>query len=319
MPDVLMELLEKLVMQTSNTAFSRNTNLQNLLVLTAIGAAPDRVMEYIRRLDNYDGPDIAPSCISAGLFEEAYTIYYKFEKFDDALDVLLVHLKDFSRAEEFAVRMNRPDVWLKLGIAQLENGIVADGIRSLINARDISRWDLVVQASRDDAEDNMDLLDALTDVEEFLVVGGHKANLEEVGDRCFDIELYHAAKMMFRAVPCWGKLAHTHIMLKEYKEAVYAAKKADRIPTWRIVCFGCVDGLHWTELPTIRGHTREYSRNWQYCYRNTEKIKCSTSAECGTRNSMSRESAEHAKRRICGIASHFCTLHTKNSTMLPPS
>ncbi len=276
MPDVLMELLEKLVMQTSNTAFSRNTNLQNLLILTAIGAAPQRVIEYIRRLDNYDGPDIAPSCISAGLFEEAYTIYYKFEKFDDALDVLLEHLKDFSRAEEFAIRLDRPDVWLKLGIAQLNNGIVADGIRSLIRARDVSKWELVVQASRDDAESESDFkmivkflriarkkirepelaqiaidtellfslcrLNALTDVEEFMVVGGCKANLEEVGDRCFDIELYIAAKMMFRAVPCWGKLAHTHIMLKEYKEAVYAAKKADRIPTWRIVCYGCVDG-----------------------------------------------------------------------------
>lgn len=277
MPDVLMELLEKLVMQTSNTAFSRNTNLQNLLILTAIGAAPERVIEYIRRLDNYDGPDIAPSCIGAGLFEEAYTIYYKFDKYDDALDVLLEHLKDFSRAEEFAIRMDRPDVWLKLGVAQLENQIVADGIRSLIRARDVTRYDLVVTASRDDAETDSDLkmivkfmriarkkirepelaqraidtelvfslcrLHALTDVEEFLVTGGHKANLEEVGDRCFDIELYMAAKMMFRAVPCWGKLAHTHIMLKEYREAVSAAKKADRIPTWRIVCFGCVDGL----------------------------------------------------------------------------
>lgn len=277
MPEVLMELLEKLVMQTSNTAFSRNTNLQNLLILTAIGAAPERVIEYIRRLDNYDGPDIAPSCIGAGLFEEAYTIYYKFQKFDDALDVLLDHIKDFQRAEEFAVRLDRPDVWLKLGVAQLQNQIVADGIRSLIRARDVSRYDLVVTASRDDAETTSDFkmivkfmriarkkirepelarqaidtelvfslcrLHALTEVEEFLVTGGHKANLEEVGDRCFDIELYVAAKMMFRAIPIWSKLAHTHIMLKEYREAVSAAKKADRIPTWRIVCFGCVDGL----------------------------------------------------------------------------
>lgn len=277
MPDVLMELLEKLVMQTSNTAFARNTNLQNLLILTAIGAAPERVIEYVRRLDNYDGPDLAPSCIGAGLFEEAYTIYYKFKKYDDALDVLLDHLKDFSRAEEFAIRMDRPDVWLKLGIAQLENQIVADGIRSLIRARDVSRYDLVVEASREDAETDSDFkmivkflriarkkirepelaqraidtelvfslcrLHALTDVEEFLVTARHKANLEEVGDRCFDIELYVAAKMMFRAIEAWGKLAHTHIMLKEYREAVWAAKKADRIPTWRIVCFGCVDGL----------------------------------------------------------------------------
>ena len=276
MPEVLMEMLEKLVMQTSNTAFSRNTNLQNLLILTAIGAAPERVMEYARRLDNYDGPDVAPSCIDAGLFEEAYTMYYKFEKFDDALDVLLVHIKDFDRGQEFAIRMNRPDVWLKLGVAQLENDLVADGIRSLIKARDVSHYEIVVEAARYSAESNDDFkmivkfmriarkkirepesaqrsidtelvfalcrLHALTDVEEFIISSGHKANLEEVGDRCFDIELYHAAKMMFRAVPEYSKLAHTHIMLKEYKEAVSAARKANKIPTWRIVCFGCVDG-----------------------------------------------------------------------------
>lgn len=276
MPDVLMEMLEKLVMQTSNTAFARNTNLQNLLILTAIGAAPERVMEYVRRLDNYDGPDVAPSCIGAGLFEEAYTIYYKFQKFDDALDVLLDHLKDFDRAQEFAIRMNRVDVWLRLGIAQLENAFVADGIKSLMRAKDVTQHSLVVDASRNDAETTDDFkmiakfmrvarkkirepelarqaidtelvyslcrLHALTDVEEFIITPGHHTNLEEVGDRCFNIELYQAAKMMFRAIPQYPKLAHTHIMLKEYKEAVSAAKKANRIPTWRIVCFGCVDG-----------------------------------------------------------------------------
>lgn len=277
MPDVLMELLEKLVMQTSNTAFSRNTNLQNLLILTAIGAAPERVMEYIRRMDNYDGPDIAPSCIGAGLFEEAYTIYYKFNKFDDALDVLIEHLKDFERAEEFAIRMERPDVWLKLGVAQLEHGIVADGIKSLMRARDASYYALVVDCARNKATTHEDFkmvskfcrvarkkirepetarraidtelvhalcrIDALTDVEEFIVTQAHYADLEDVGDRCFDVELYTASKMMFRAIEHWPKLAHAHVMLREFREAVHIAKKAKSIPTWRIVCYACVDAL----------------------------------------------------------------------------
>ena len=39
--------------------FSENRNLQNLLILTAIKADRDRVMEYINRLDNFDGPAIA--------------------------------------------------------------------------------------------------------------------------------------------------------------------------------------------------------------------------------------------------------------------
>lgn len=39
--------------------FSENKNLQNLLILTAIKADRERVMEYINRLDNFDGPEIA--------------------------------------------------------------------------------------------------------------------------------------------------------------------------------------------------------------------------------------------------------------------
>jgi clathrin heavy chain len=84
-------------------------------------------------------------------------------------------------------------------------------------------------------------IDALTDVEEFIVTQAHYADLEDVGDRCFDVELYVAAKMMFRAVEAWSKLAHTHVKLGEYREAVHVAKKAKSITTWRIVCFACVD------------------------------------------------------------------------------
>lgn len=35
---------------------------------------------------------------------------------DDALDVLLEHIKDFDRVQEFAIRLDRTDVWLRLGI-----------------------------------------------------------------------------------------------------------------------------------------------------------------------------------------------------------
>lgn len=44
---------------TQGSDFSENKNLQNLLILTAIKADKERVMEYINRLDNFDGPEIA--------------------------------------------------------------------------------------------------------------------------------------------------------------------------------------------------------------------------------------------------------------------
>ena len=56
MPEELIELLEKIVLQTS--AFSNNPNLQNLLILTAIKADKTRVMEYVNRLDDFNGPEV---------------------------------------------------------------------------------------------------------------------------------------------------------------------------------------------------------------------------------------------------------------------
>ena len=57
LPGELIELLERIVLQGSD--FSNNKNLQNLLILTAIKACKEKVMEYVNRLDNFDGPDIA--------------------------------------------------------------------------------------------------------------------------------------------------------------------------------------------------------------------------------------------------------------------
>ncbi|KAF4735862.1 hypothetical protein FOZ62_011624, partial [Perkinsus olseni] len=57
LPNELIELLEKIVLHNSD--FSDNRTLQNLLILTAIKADKSRVMDYVHRLDNYDGPEIA--------------------------------------------------------------------------------------------------------------------------------------------------------------------------------------------------------------------------------------------------------------------
>ena len=63
LPNELIGLLEKLVL--GGGEFSANKNLQNLLILTAIrcahepGAPEGRAMEYIHRLDNFDGKEIA--------------------------------------------------------------------------------------------------------------------------------------------------------------------------------------------------------------------------------------------------------------------
>jgi clathrin heavy chain len=59
LPNELIELLERIILHGTNSDFNNNRNLQNLLILTAIKADKERVMDYIKRLDNFDGPDIA--------------------------------------------------------------------------------------------------------------------------------------------------------------------------------------------------------------------------------------------------------------------
>lgn len=269
MPDKLMEMLEKLVLQTANSTFARNTNLQNLLILTAIKADTGRVMEYVRRLDNYDGADIAQVAVGEELFNEALAIHQKFEQHDLAIGVILDHMKDFPRGEEYALKVDLPPVWSKLGVAQLEDGQMAAGVGSLMKAKDPGPYMAVIEAAqKGGAPEDFELVvkflkfvrnkvkdikvvdteivfalckcKKLTEVEEFISLP-NGADLEEAGDRCVDDELYSAAKLLFSAVNNYGKLAPVLVRMGDFQGAVEAARKADRVRTWRAVCFACVD------------------------------------------------------------------------------
>lgn len=90
LPNELIELLEKIVLE--NSLFSDHRNLQNLLILTAIKADRTRVMEYITRLDNYDAPDIANIAIGSELYEEAFAIFKKFDVNTSAIQVNTEHV-----------------------------------------------------------------------------------------------------------------------------------------------------------------------------------------------------------------------------------
>lgn len=126
LPNELIELLEKLVLE--NSAFSENKNLQNLLILTAIKADKSRVMDYINRLSNYDAPDIAGIAIGAGLLEEAFTVYRKYGVHANAIAVLLDHLNNLERAREYAEKCDLPEAWSKLAKAQLDNAKVDEAV-----------------------------------------------------------------------------------------------------------------------------------------------------------------------------------------------
>ena len=146
LPHELIGLLERLVLQRS--VFSDNRNLQNLLLLTAIKAAPDKVKDFIHRLDNFDGPQIAEIAVSDEhqLYEEAFEIYKKCDVPDKAMDVLLEKIEDVDRAQEFAQRVQIPAVWSKLAGAQLDSGLVQEAIESFIKAKDASTYLAIIEA-----------------------------------------------------------------------------------------------------------------------------------------------------------------------------
>jgi clathrin heavy chain len=163
LPNELIELLEKIVLD--NSAFSEHryvifttysmyvlygiiydfSNLQNLLILTAIKADRSRVMEYIQRLDNYDAPDIANIAIGSELYEEAFAIFKKFDVNTSAIQVLIENVNNLDRAYEFAERCNEPGVWASLAKAQLKYGLVKEAVDSFIKADDPGAYMEVVQ------------------------------------------------------------------------------------------------------------------------------------------------------------------------------
>ena len=104
-------------------------------------------MDYINRLENYDAPDIANIAISNQLYEEAFSIYKKFEVNTSAIQVLIDHIKDLDRAYEFAERCNEPGVWSQLANAQIRQGLVKEAIDSFIKADDPTSYLEVVNVA----------------------------------------------------------------------------------------------------------------------------------------------------------------------------
>ena len=263
LPSELIELLDKIVME--GTEFSDHKSLQNLLILTAIGADPHRVMGYLEKLSNYDAPDIANICINSSLFEEAFFIFKKFKNNVAAVDVLLNNIGDINRGKEFADKIAEPAVFSKLGQAQLKQQLVKEAIESFIKANDHEFFPEVIEGARQqNIYENLvtylqmcrkkakepriesELIFAfaktnkLSDLEEFINTP-NCAQIQMIGDRCFDEKLFESAKLLYNNINNFVRLASTLVHLKQYNNAVDAARKANSTKTWKEVNLACVD------------------------------------------------------------------------------
>ena len=263
MPIELIDLLEKIILEES--AFSDNRNLQNLLILTAIKSDKARVRGYIQKLDNYDSQDVAQIAITAGLHEEAFDIYQKTGSHADAINVLVDHVVSIDRASEYAEKVDSPEVWSRLGKAQLDGLRVTDSIDSYIKAKDPSNYAEVIEIA-DRAGKSEDLIKYLQmarrtvreplvdtslllafaktervhDLEDFLQ-GSNVADVNKAGDDCYEAEQYQAAKILFTSISNWARLASTLVHLGEYQNAVDCARKANSIKVWKQVNQVCID------------------------------------------------------------------------------
>merc|ERR1719219_688916 len=82
--------------------------------------------------------------------------------------------------------------------------------------------------------------DRLAELEDF-IAGGNNAHIQDVGDRCYDSEMYNAAKVLYTSIRSYGKLARVLVELGEFNAAVEAARRANSTKTWKDVCFACVE------------------------------------------------------------------------------
>jgi len=265
LPNELIELLEKIVLHKS-ADFGKNKNLQNLLILTAIKADKSRVMDYINRLDNYDGPEIAKIALGDpyNLYEEAFLIYKKCNLQAEAMETLLGNVQSMERAQEFAARCGDATVWYKLGKAQLGHAQVAEAIDSYLKAENAADYAEVITAAereglyddltrfllmaRKNAKDQLidtELVysyaktDHLAEMEEF-VSSTNTANILSVGDRLYEEGCFKACKILYQSISSNSKLAACHVQLEEYTQAVEAARKANNPKTWKEVNIACV-------------------------------------------------------------------------------
>lgn len=269
----LMSLLEKIVLH--NSEFAQYKKLQNLLIITAIKCDKARVMDYINRLDNYDGPQIAKIAMGEQykLYEEAFVIYKKKGMNLDSIEVLLDYIQDLDRARDFAEKVNQADVWSKLGNAYLDKFLTNEAIDCYLRSKDSTQFLRVIhivdnesedaegnsakyenllkylnmarEATRDPAIDNaytyaLARLNKIPELEAFLS-NTNSADCQKVGDKCFKLKMYEAAKVLYTVVKNNSKISSCLVHMKEFNAAIAAAQKANTPKTWKELCMACVE------------------------------------------------------------------------------
>jgi clathrin heavy chain len=263
LPSELIEMLEKIILEP--TSFSDNVVLQNLLIFTAAKSDKGRVMNYIHQLSNYTSDDIASQLIEVGMYEEAFEVHKKDNNHLEAVKVLVDHVVSIDRAQEYADRVDTPEVWSTVAKAQLDGLRITDSIESYIRAQDPSNFNEVIEIATSAGKDEelvkylrmarktlrepavdtalafcFARLNQLPELEEFLR-GTNVADVEASGDKAYEEGHHEAAKIFYTSISNWAKLATTLVHLGDYQAAVDCARKANSTKVWKQVHEACVE------------------------------------------------------------------------------
>lgn len=169
-------------------------------------------------------------------------------------------------AHEFADKIDTPELYFELGKSYLDKNLPKEAINSFIKAKNPSMYMMVIsvthaqeafedlisflkmarQTLREKIIDN-ELIFAfakcgdkyMAELENF-IQDPNQADIMQVGDRCFDNQLYYASKVLYSKYGNQQKLASAYVMLKEYQAAYNAAQKADVPKVWKSVCYACI-------------------------------------------------------------------------------
>lgn len=223
-------------------------------------------MEYIMRLDNYDGEKIAAFALKDEyqLYEEAFAIYKKFKLNLQAVEVLIERIQNLERAGEFAELVDEAPVWSRLAEAQLHTRRLKEAVDSYIRAHDSSNYEEVIEVLEEDGawESLVRYLqmarekvkDRRVDTElvfsmaqagmhsdmEVFIANPNTADIQNVGERCYEDGLFEAARILFAKIGNNAQLARALVQLGHFREAVDAARKANSVRTWKEVNAACV-------------------------------------------------------------------------------
>ncbi|KAH9582085.1 hypothetical protein LSM04_004601 [Trypanosoma melophagium] len=260
----LTSMLDQIVLRGH---FRKNRFLENLLIMSAIRARKDKVMEYVTTLENYDAKEIANIATGAEMHEVAYTVYDKHGMKKEAVTVLLRDLKDISRGRSYAQKCDIPAVWTVLGEYLLAADEVHEAIEVLIRAKnpdfveavtsaaernnqfgDLIKYLTMARVESRTKDNKIDTALVLTyaktgrlaELEEFLKET-HNVQIQNVADKCFEDGLYDSARVLYTIASDFPKLALTFVRMNNLQGAVDAAQKAQSRKTWTAVNIACLD------------------------------------------------------------------------------